>query len=128
MKFSFIVVLVGADVLELEAGRAAAGDPGLHAVHARLRDLPRDHALVVADDAEAVAELRRDVEHRLARADHRDVHQRAAAVDAEVERAERHHGVVAFLLRADEGVVEIGRDELDFGRPEPAERRAARPR
>src|SRR6476620_9120868 len=34
-------VLVVADVLELEAGGAAAGDPWLHAVHAGLCNLPR---------------------------------------------------------------------------------------
>ena len=84
--------------------------------------------LVVADDAEAVAELRRDVEHRLARADDRDVDQRAAAVDAEVERAERHGRVVALLLGLQIGGVEIGRDQLDLGRPEPAERRRRAPR
>src|SRR5207245_3585974 len=80
-------VLVGADVLELETGGAPARDPWFHAVEPGLRDLPGNDRLVIADDAEAVAELGGDVEHGLAGADHRDIDQRAAAVDPEVEGA-----------------------------------------
>src|SRR4029079_3246509 len=90
--------------------------------HPRLRDLPWNDTFVVADDAEAVAKLRRDMEHRLARADHRNIDQRAAAIDAEVERAERHHRIVTLLLGADEGIVIVGRDQLDLGWAQYAER------
>ena len=78
---------------------------------------------MIADDAEAVAELGGDVEHGLARPHDRDVDQRAAAVDPEVERAERHRGVVALALGLQVAGVIIGRDQLDLGRPEAAERR-----
>src|SRR4029079_4727403 len=115
-------VLVGADVLELVAGGAPACDPGLHAVGARLGDLPRNNRLVIADDAETVAELSRNVEHGLAWPDDRDVHERAAAVDAEIERPEGHRGVVAFLFGLDVARVIVGRDELDFGRSQPPKR------
>src|SRR5690349_5468819 len=114
-------VLVGTDVLELEPGGAAAGDERLHPVIARLRDLPRDHRFMVADDSEALAELGRDVKHRLARPDNRDVDQRAPAVDPEIERAERHRRVIALALRLQVGGVEIGRHQLDFRRTQAAE-------
>ena len=78
---------------------------------------------MIADDAEPIPELGRDVKHRLAGADHRDVDQRAAAVHAEVEGAERYHGVIAIALRLQIGGMEIGRHQLDFGRGEPAEGR-----
>jgi hypothetical protein len=76
---------------------------------------------VVADDAEAIAELRRDVEHRLARPDDGDIDQRAPAVDAEVERAERHRRVIALAFRLQVRGVEVGCDQLDLGRAQAAE-------
>ena len=53
-------------------------------------DEKRDIALLFSGecfaDPETFAELGRDVEHRLAGSDDRDIHQRPAAVDAELER------------------------------------------
>src|SRR5260370_22042115 len=60
------LVLVGADILQLESGSAAAGDPRFHAVIPSLGDLPRDDRLVIADDPETLAELSRDMEPALA--------------------------------------------------------------
>ena len=61
------------------------------------------------------------MQRRLQRRDHRNVDQRAAAVDAEVERAERDRGVVAFALGLPERLVEDRRRRLDFRRPGPVE-------
>ncbi len=69
-----------------------------------------------------LADLRRDVQRRLQRRDHRDVDRRAPALDPDVEHAERHHRVVAFALGLPERLVKDRRRRLDLGRREPVER------
>jgi hypothetical protein len=68
---------------------------------------------VIADDAEPVAEL------GLARSYHRDIDERASAIDAEVQRAERHNCIIALALRQKINRMEIGGYQLDFGRGQP---------
>ena len=51
----------------------------------------------------------------LRRTDHGNIDGRLAAVDAQVECAERHHGVIALFFGALEAFDESRRDELYLG-------------
>ncbi len=92
------LVTVGDDIWQLEP----AGAPADHLVdHVEALDhavAERNDEVVIHDDAEAAAKHRGDVQHRLARTDHRDIDHAAAGIDAEIERPKRHHRIVALPL------------------------------
>src|SRR6185437_12734230 len=111
--------LVAGNVAQMKAGGPSPRHPILHSVHLRLRALTGDYRRVVADNPEAVAELRGDMEYGFARRDHRDIDQRAAAVDAEVEHTERNDRIVTLPLGFEISRMIIRRDQLDLRRAQP---------
>ena len=101
-------IVVRRQIRQVETADAEADDAIFHPVAANNRAGKRHQARVIDHDAESVADQRCDVETGFGGTDDRNIDRRFAAIDAQVERAERHHGVVAFLLGAFEASMNAG--------------------
>ncbi len=73
---------------------------------------------MIADDAEILADLRRDMQRGLQRPDHRNVDRRPATINAEIQHAERHDRVIALPLGLTESLMKQRCRGLNLGRTE----------
>ena len=71
---------------------------------------------VVDDEAKTVAQERGDMKTGFERSDYRNIDGRLAAIDAEVEHAQRNHRVIALALGFSKGFDKRRRGHLDIRR------------
>ena len=115
------LVVVRRQVRQIETRDTKIDDMMFHAITAHDTAQKRHLALVVNNQAEPVADERRDMQRRFRRTDDGNVHGRLASVNSQFQGAKGNNGIVAFFLRAFEAFYERRRHQLYFRRCHPIE-------
>ena len=115
-KVLYHFVAVRRDIGQGKTDAANTGDLGLHSIAPRHRASERNGPRVVDDEAKTVAQERGDMKTGFERSDYRNIDGRLAAIDAEVEHAQRNHRVIALALGFSKGFDKRRRGHLDIRR------------